>query len=246
MQDSREAPYVRVPDDIDENTHVAVLALCRGSCPFGFSRTDHSDTPVFGELTSGAEVDQGSGMDKAEDAVRPGPGGEGGRVRDQSGTMAELSTLSPSPPALGDPHVAPSIPPSSSAQQAINHPVPESAMEKPSPMSSLYNDKALTGNTPAAQSGGSPLTPHPPLSPTKLTADSPISLLVHEASPQREESPGKDAETVADVMKQETSDPPAAERLNTETGDPGTAERAIISSAERAIISSAERAISSK
>ncbi|KAK1876956.1 TBC1 domain family member 10B [Dissostichus eleginoides] len=134
--------------------------------------------------------------------------------------MAELSTLSPSPPALGDPHVAPSIPPSSSAQQAINHPVPESAMEKPSPMSSLYNDKALTGNTPAAQSGGSPLTPHPPLSPTKLTADSPISLLVHEASPQREESPGKDAETVADVMKQETSDPPAAERLNTETATP--------------------------
>ncbi|XP_033944807.1 TBC1 domain family member 10B [Pseudochaenichthys georgianus] len=134
--------------------------------------------------------------------------------------MAELSTLSPSPPALGDPHVAPSVPPSSSAQQAINHPVPESAMEKPSPMSSLYNDKALTGNTPAAQSGGSPLTPHPPLSPTKLTADTPLSLLVHEASPQREESPGKDAETVPDVMKQETSDPPAAERLNTETVTP--------------------------
>ncbi|KAK5884738.1 hypothetical protein CesoFtcFv8_018529 [Champsocephalus esox] len=130
--------------------------------------------------------------------------------------MAELSTLSPSPPALGDPHVAPSVPPSSSAQQAINHPVPESAMEKPSPMSSLYNDKALTGNTPAAQLGGSPLTPHPPLSPTNLTADTPLSLLVH-TSPQREESPGKDAETVPDVMKQETSDPPAAERLNTET-----------------------------
>ncbi|KAF3846104.1 hypothetical protein F7725_003182 [Dissostichus mawsoni] len=92
---------------------------------------------------------------------------------------------------MGDPHVAPSIPPSSSAQQAINHPVPESAMEKPSPMSSLYNDKALTGNTPAAQSGGSPLTPHPPLSPTKLTADSPLSLLVHEASHRERNHQGK-------------------------------------------------------
>ncbi|KAK5856046.1 hypothetical protein PBY51_007668 [Eleginops maclovinus] len=131
--------------------------------------------------------------------------------------MAELSTLSPSPLTLGDPHVAPSMPPSSSAQPAINNPVPESATEKPSPKSSLYTDKVLTGNTPAAQSGGLPLTTHPPLSPTKLTADTPLSLLVHEASPEREETPGKDAETVADVMKQETCDPPAAELLNIET-----------------------------
>uniref|UniRef100_A0A4W6CF17 TBC1 domain family, member 10b n=1 Tax=Lates calcarifer TaxID=8187 RepID=A0A4W6CF17_LATCA len=64
--------------------------------------------------------------------------------------MAELSTLSPSPPALGDPHAAPSIPPSSAAHPAPNSPAPESI-----PKSALYNDKALTGNTLAAQSGAS-------------------------------------------------------------------------------------------
>lgn len=131
--------------------------------------------------------------------------------------MAELSTLSPSPPALGDPHAAPSIPPSSSALPATNSPAPEFAREMPSPKSSLYNDKALTGNTPAAQSGGSPLIPHPPLSPPKLPAETPQTLLVHEAAPQREEPAGNDAETEAHVNKQETSDPPAAELLNTET-----------------------------
>uniref|UniRef100_A0A8C9ZQ22 TBC1 domain family, member 10b n=1 Tax=Sander lucioperca TaxID=283035 RepID=A0A8C9ZQ22_SANLU len=85
----------------------------------------------------------------------------------------------------------------------------------PTPKSYLYNDKALTENTPAAQS---PLTPHPPLSPPKLTAETPFTLLVHEDAPQREESGGKDAETGAHVIKQEmTSDPPAAELLTTET-----------------------------
>uniref|UniRef100_A0A8C9ZQV4 TBC1 domain family, member 10b n=1 Tax=Sander lucioperca TaxID=283035 RepID=A0A8C9ZQV4_SANLU len=49
----------------------------------------------------------------------------------------------------------------------------------PTPKSYLYNDKALTENTPAAQS---PLTPHPPLSPPKLTAETPFTLLVHEDS----------------------------------------------------------------
>lgn len=136
--------------------------------------------------------------------------------------MAELSTLSPSPPALGDPHAAPSILPSSSALPAPNSPAPESARETPLPKSSLYNDKALTGNTPAAQSGSSPLTPHPPSSPPKLTPGTPLTLLVHEAAPQREESAGKDAETGAHVIKQEmmTSDPAAAEVLNTETETP--------------------------
>ncbi|XP_070704010.1 TBC1 domain family member 10B [Pempheris klunzingeri] len=128
--------------------------------------------------------------------------------------MAELSTLSPSPPALGDPHAAPSIPPSSSVLPAPNSPATESTGEAPVPKSSLYNDKALTGNTPAAQSRDSPLTPHPPLSPLKLTAETPLTLLVHEAAPQREESAGKEAETGA------TSDPAAAEFLNPKTETP--------------------------
>ncbi|KAL7378048.1 hypothetical protein ABVT39_007810 [Epinephelus coioides] len=136
--------------------------------------------------------------------------------------MAELSTLTPSPPALGDPHAAPSIPPSSSALPATNSPAPESVREMPTPKSSLYNDKALTGNTPTAQSGSSPVTSHPPLSPPKLTAETPLTLLVHEVAPLREESAGKDTETGANVVKQEsmTSDTPAAELLNTETETP--------------------------
>lgn len=127
--------------------------------------------------------------------------------------MAELSTLSPSPPALGDPHAAPSIPPSSAAHPAPNSPAPESI-----PKSALYNDKALTGNTLAAQSGGSALTPHPPLSPSKITAETPLPSLAHEAPPQREESTGKDVETGAHVVKQEvmSNDPAAAQVLNTE------------------------------
>ncbi|XP_044037024.1 TBC1 domain family member 10A-like [Siniperca chuatsi] len=133
--------------------------------------------------------------------------------------MAELSTLSPSPPALGDPHAAPSIPLSSSALPATNNPAPDSAREIHIPKSSLYNDKALTGNTPSALSGGSPLTPHPPLSPPKLIAETTLTLLVHEAAPQREESAGKDGEPGGHVVKQETmtGDPAAAELLNTET-----------------------------
>ncbi|XP_045891796.1 TBC1 domain family member 10A-like [Micropterus dolomieu] len=133
--------------------------------------------------------------------------------------MAELSTLSPSPPTLGDPHAAPSIPLSSSALPATNNPAPESAREVHMPKSSLYNDKALTGNTTAAQSGGSSLTPHPPLSPPKLIAQTTLTLLVHDAVPQGEESAGKDAEI---VIKQETitRDPAAAELLNTKTETP--------------------------
>lgn len=131
--------------------------------------------------------------------------------------MAELSTLSPSPPALSDSHAAPSIPLSSSPLSAASSPALESTREIPIPKSSLYNDKALTGNTPAAQSGGSHLMPCPPSSP-KLPAETLCSSLVHEVAPQREDSAGKDAETEAHVVKQETmtSDPAAAEPLNTE------------------------------
>ncbi|XP_074552574.1 TBC1 domain family member 10B [Halichoeres trimaculatus] len=132
--------------------------------------------------------------------------------------MAELSTLSPSPPALGDPHAAPSIPPTS-AVPGPNSAAPEPAREIPLPKSSLYNDKALTGNTPAAQPGGSPLTFQPPSSPPKLT-DTPLTLSVHEAAPQREESVGGDTETSAQVIKQGpmTHDPAAPELTNTEAG----------------------------
>ncbi|KAI3359515.1 hypothetical protein L3Q82_013918, partial [Scortum barcoo] len=143
--------------------------------------------------------------------------------RDQSGTMAELSTLSPSPPALGDPHAAPSILPSLSALPAPSSPAPGSDREMPLPKSSLYNDKALTGNTPAAQSGRSPSTTHPLSSPPKLTPETNRTLPVHEAAPQREEAAGKDAETGAQVNKQETmttTDPAAAEVLTAETETP--------------------------
>ncbi|XP_034567573.1 TBC1 domain family member 10A-like [Notolabrus celidotus] len=127
--------------------------------------------------------------------------------------MAELSTLSPSPPLLVEPHAAPSIPPSSAV------PAPESSREMSLPKSSLYNDKALTGNSPAAQSGASPLTPQPPLSPPKLTAENLLALSVQEAVPQREESVEGDAETRAQVIEQEPviSDPAAPELSNTET-----------------------------
>lgn len=136
--------------------------------------------------------------------------------------MAELSTLSPSPPALGDPHTAPSIPPSSSVLPAPNIPPSESAREIATPKSSLYNDKALTGHSPTAQSGGSPLTPHSPSSPLKLTTESPITLLGHDPAPEREASVEKDAETGAHIIKQETvtSDPAGAVLLITETETP--------------------------
>ncbi|XP_040918014.1 TBC1 domain family member 10A-like [Toxotes jaculatrix] len=130
--------------------------------------------------------------------------------------MAELSTLSPSPPALSD-HAAPSIPPSSAALPAPSSPVPESV-----PKSALYNDKALIGNTSMAQSGVSPVTPHPPLSLPKITAETPLPPLVPEATPERQESTGKDVETGAHVIKQVTtpSDPATAELPNTQTKIP--------------------------
>ncbi|KAK2833079.1 hypothetical protein Q5P01_016968 [Channa striata] len=134
--------------------------------------------------------------------------------------MAELSTLSPSSPALGDPHAAPSIPLSSSTLPAGNSPSAESAREVPIPKSSLYNDKALTGNMSAAQSEGSHLNPYPSLSPPKLPAEALCPLSVQMAAPQREELVGKDAETC--VIKQETitSDPAASELLNTDPAIP--------------------------
>ncbi|KAM7371708.1 hypothetical protein PAMP_008920 [Pampus punctatissimus] len=117
--------------------------------------------------------------------------------------MAELYTLSPSPPALGDPHAAPSIPPSSSALPVPNSPAPESTREISIPKSSLYHDKALIGKTSAALSGGSTSALSPPLSP-KPAAQTPLLSLLQGATPQKEESAEKVAETGAQVIKQET------------------------------------------
>ncbi|TNN70057.1 TBC1 domain family member 10B [Liparis tanakae] len=134
--------------------------------------------------------------------------------------MAELVTLSPSTPtpALGEPHAVPSIPPSSSAHPATNSPAPET----PTPKSSLCDEKALTGDTPAAETEGSSLTPHPSLSSPKPTAETPLTLLVHEAAPPTEDSGGKVAETGANVIQQETMtcDPPAIEPFITEEETP--------------------------
>ncbi|XP_071387199.1 TBC1 domain family member 10B [Centroberyx affinis] len=130
--------------------------------------------------------------------------------------MAEISTLTPSPPALGDHHAAPSIPPPSAVLSA-----PELSKEASIPKSSLYNDKALIGNTPTTQSAGSPLSPQkpmpgPPLCPPKpvpggVTAENPFPPSVDEAVPQNEEVAGKDAETGLVSV----SDPAAADLLNT-------------------------------
>ncbi|KAM9746582.1 TBC1 domain family member 10B [Menidia menidia] len=133
--------------------------------------------------------------------------------------MAELSTFSPSPPALGDPHATPSIAPSPPVLPASNNPAPESVKEVPLPKSSLYNDKALTGSDPSALSGSSPLTPHPPTNPTQLPAETCLPPLVHEAPPQRGELVENYTETAAYVNKVETEagNSAAAELLITET-----------------------------
>ncbi|KAM6905296.1 TBC1 domain family member 10B [Xenentodon cancila] len=132
--------------------------------------------------------------------------------------MAELSTLSPSPPTLGDHHAAPSISPSSSVLPASSNPAPQSVQEVV-PKSSIYNDKALTGSTPATLSGGSPLTPHLPTGPAKFSPETALPSLVNEPVPQRKESTRKETETASLVNIQETmtGDPAVVDFLNTET-----------------------------
>uniref|UniRef100_A0A3Q3J1G5 Rab-GAP TBC domain-containing protein n=1 Tax=Monopterus albus TaxID=43700 RepID=A0A3Q3J1G5_MONAL len=136
--------------------------------------------------------------------------------------MAELSTLSPSPPALGDPHAVPSISPSSSVLPVANSPAPESAREMCMHKSFLFTEKALAGNTSASLSGDSSLTPHPSSS-SKLHAETlPPSSVHDETAPQREELAEKDAETGAHGIKQETktNDPLAAQLLNSKIETP--------------------------
>lgn len=130
--------------------------------------------------------------------------------------MAELSTLSPSPPPLGDPHGAPPMVPSPSALPHSTKPAAESLKEIPLPKSSLYNDKALTGSTPAAFSGGSPLTPNQSRSPTKLASETSPPPLVQKAASPTGESAGNKPETGANINKLETvgGDQAVAEHLN--------------------------------
>lgn len=127
--------------------------------------------------------------------------------------MAELSTLSPSPPALGDPHTAPSIPPSSTVLPAANSPSSEPAREIASPKSSLYTDKALMGHPLTAQSV-----------PPKATAETPVTVLRNESVSEEKLSFEKDAETGAHIIEQETvgSDPAKDGLLNTDKEAPAS------------------------
>ncbi|KAF7660557.1 hypothetical protein LDENG_00279920 [Lucifuga dentata] len=136
--------------------------------------------------------------------------------------MAEISTLSPSPPALGEPHAPPSIPLPSAIIPAPNTPAVESTREEPIPKSSLYSGKALIGNTLAAQSGGSSVAPpptHGPCScPPKISAETPCPSLVQDTAPQSVDATEKVAEigvaTGATKQERMTSDPACAELLN--------------------------------
>ncbi|XP_038140698.1 TBC1 domain family member 10A-like [Cyprinodon tularosa] len=119
--------------------------------------------------------------------------------------MAELSTLSPSPPPLGEPAAAPSVaPPVLPASSS-----PGSAVEVPVPKSSLYNNKALTGNISSVLSLSSSLIAQPPKSSTKPTVDATVPLLTPEAAPKTEEPVGNKQEPA-------TSDQTAPDLSNTD------------------------------
>lgn len=151
--------------------------------------------------------------------------------------MAEISALTPSPPALGDPHAAPPIPPPSTTLPGLSSPVPEPTKEAPISKSSLYNDKALTGTIPLSPSAGdSPLAPQTPVLglppippkpvPTAVVGENPVSPPVDRGVPQSEEGTEKDIETgVAPVhtVKQESNEPGVVELLNATPDTPSQA-----------------------
>lgn len=114
--------------------------------------------------------------------------------------MAELSALTTSGPALGDPHAAPSIPPSPSPLPAPSVSAPGSPGENAVARSSPCNDNAA--NTPAARAGGVSLSLQPVSAPPALPPDTPMTFLGRDPASQREAS-GKDPEPGADVIKQE-------------------------------------------
>lgn len=147
--------------------------------------------------------------------------------------MAELSTLSPSPPPLGDPHGAPPIVPSPSVLPRSTKPAAESVKETPLPKSSLYNDKTLTGSSPAAFSGASPLTPNQSGSPTTLASETSPPPLVQKAASQTGESAGTQTETGANCNELETEGGDQAELLSKGT-EPS--ELAAEASAQRTVL----------
>ncbi|XP_034047213.1 TBC1 domain family member 10A-like isoform X2 [Thalassophryne amazonica] len=131
--------------------------------------------------------------------------------------MAELSTLSPSPQALGDSHSAPSLPPPSPVL-----PAPDSVREVPLTKSSVYGDKVLIGNTSVAQSGSSPSIRKPFVSLPKPSAKTPLPTLVLDSASQIKVAAGKDAETGlhTDKHKQLTTDTAKKELLKAITKTP--------------------------
>ncbi|KAF7225820.1 TBC1 domain family member 10B [Nothobranchius furzeri] len=129
--------------------------------------------------------------------------------------MAELSTLSPSPPPLGDTHAAAPFSPSASVLSATTNLASESIKGTPLPKSSLYGDNTLTGNTHASFAGGSPLTLNQTRSPPKVPCETtPRSLLQISAS-ETQESLENEEVTGVSVIKQKTSDRAVAEILST-------------------------------
>lgn len=133
--------------------------------------------------------------------------------------MAELSALTTSGPALGDPHAAPSVPPSSSPLPAPSISAPESPRENSIAKSSLCNDNAA--NAPAAHAGDVSLSLQPVSAPPALPSDTPMTFLGHDPASQRE-APGKDSEPRACVIKQEMepAEPARAGPWMTETETP--------------------------
>lgn len=121
--------------------------------------------------------------------------------------MADISTLSPT--TLADPQAAPSVPTSSAA-----HPASSITADDSKPKSALYNDKALTANTPAAQFAATATSPRPLLNPQKINADTPHPSLVHENASQGKESTGDGINM--------SIDPAVGKLTNTETENPAT------------------------
>lgn len=135
--------------------------------------------------------------------------------------MAELSTLSPSPPALGDPHAAPSIPPSSPSLPAPNISATESTRENSIAKSSVCNDGNLSGNSPAAHEGDVSLSLQSFTTPPTLPPETQMTFLGHDPASQREASV-KDPEPGDQIIPQQMKpgDPAKALLLITETETP--------------------------
>ncbi|XP_061906202.1 TBC1 domain family member 10A-like [Entelurus aequoreus] len=105
--------------------------------------------------------------------------------------MAELSTLSPSPSALGDPHATPSVPSSSLAAHT-----PDLAMATSTP-------KCLTETTPAPQPEGVTSAPLPPQSPLKVAAETPVGALPCVCQGAAAQHEDEEAKTGAHVERQD-------------------------------------------